>query len=176
MREAIIIGIVVGALFFAAGVVMTALAVKYAANAILWDVLLWSGIGLMATSIASLALYIWSQTNGGAFWIPVALLNLGICAIVSGIAYNYSTALADDQLAAPKFSWIWEPLTADEIEKISSQLRNEGHGDITLAFNARTAGQLAASLTQVFERAEWGVRSIGPAASIYTGGVTGLGE
>jgi hypothetical protein len=92
MREAIIVGVVVGLLFFAAGVVMTALAVKYATNSLLWDVVLWSGVALMVASVATLGLYIYSQSNGGAFWIPALLVNLGICAIISGIAYTNSTA------------------------------------------------------------------------------------
>jgi hypothetical protein len=110
MRETIIIGIVVGVLFFAAGVVMTALAIKYATTAILWDVLLWSGVGVMIASVATLALYIWSQTSGGAFWVPAALLNLGVSAVITGIAYSYTSIPAG---AAAEYLYFYADMADD---------------------------------------------------------------
>ena len=112
----------------------------------------------------------------------IVLIGMIACAIgFSGFAAFYFWPAAEVPAGpsgptAAHFSWTWEPLTAGEIEKISSQLRNSGGGNVTLAFNARTAGQLAASFTQIFERAEWTTNSVGPAAVIYTGGITGLGQ
>ena len=110
---------------------------------------------------------------------PQYLMVLGACLFFVGLIAFFQTGAENPGHTEPhptKFSWVWEPLTAGEIEKISSQLRSSGRENITLAFNARTAGKLAASFTQIFERAEWGVKSIGPASYVYTGGITGLGQ
>jgi hypothetical protein len=170
MREAIFIGTVVGLLFFAAGAVMTALAVKYATSAALWDVVLWSGVGLMIASLASLALYIWSQTTGGAFWIPAALLNLGICIILSGIAYSYSTVPNQKQVQA--FSWIWDPLSDSEIQQLTAALNGQKAAKIGIACNRRICAKVADSLHTAFRSAGWSTENL-PLHTVLQEGITG---
>ncbi len=90
MREAIIIGVIVGFLFFAGSATLTALAIKNATDSALWDYILWAGVGGMLVSVASLAIFISSQVYGRPFWMPVILINLAICLGVLGIILHFS--------------------------------------------------------------------------------------
>lgn len=90
MREAIIIGVAIGAFFFAGGGILTALAIKYATSSVLWDFVLWTGTSLMIASVATLALYVSSQLTGRAFLIPALLIDLGICSIAGGLVWHFS--------------------------------------------------------------------------------------
>jgi ABC-type cobalamin transport system permease subunit len=62
MRTDILIAVVVGLLFFAGSLVMTALAIKYATSNFLWDVLLWVGIAGMICSAMTLGLFMFLKT------------------------------------------------------------------------------------------------------------------
>jgi hypothetical protein len=90
MREAIIIGTVVGLFFFACGAVMSALAIKYASSSILWDFVLWGGVGLMLISAVTLGLYISSQLAERTFMLPAVFVNLGICFLVLGVVWHFT--------------------------------------------------------------------------------------
>ena len=174
MREAIIIGVVVGLLFFAAGVIMTALAVKYATNSILWDVLLWSGIALMVASVATLILYIHSQSSGGAFWVPALLINLGVYAIISGVAYTSSSAPASTPPSAPVWSWVWDPLTPEQSDKIYFTLKDKPPRTIEVACDAITAGLICDSFDALFKKLNWDQKFSARRGQMFTRGVTGF--
>lgn len=95
MREAIIVGSVVGLFFFAAGAIMTALAIKYATSSSFWDVVLWAGIATMASTVATLGLYISSQINGGPFWVPAACFTAAVFIGTIGLALHLSVSKID---------------------------------------------------------------------------------
>ncbi len=92
MREAIIIGTILGLFFFMATAAMTAIAVKYATPSVLWDVIFWGGIAGMIMSVATLALFVSSQMSGRPFVIPSALIDLGICLAVAGFVWHFSSS------------------------------------------------------------------------------------
>jgi len=89
MRETIIIGIVVGAIFFAAGAIVSSLAIKYATSSYLWDAVLWGGVALMLCSLITLGLYISSQLGGRPFVLPSLLINFGLCLVVGGLVWHF---------------------------------------------------------------------------------------
>lgn len=88
MRD-IALGLVIGLLFFAGGVVMTALAIRHATSSTLWDWILWGGYAVMAMSAGTLALLVWDQLHNVNFYVPAAvLLNIGIGAVMGAIAWG----------------------------------------------------------------------------------------
>jgi hypothetical protein len=99
MRD-VVIALIIGAIFFAGGGILTALAIRYATNTSLWDWVLWGGVALMGVSIATLAMFLSSQVTGRPFWLPTILINIGICAIVGGLVFYYSatTVTQDDHI------------------------------------------------------------------------------
>ncbi len=101
MREAIIIGIIVGALFFAAGAVLSALAIKYATSSLLWDVVLWGSVALMMGSLVTLGLYISSQLSGRPFVGPALIINFGLCLIVGGFVWHFSVGTLSRSQGTP---------------------------------------------------------------------------
>jgi hypothetical protein len=76
MRD-ILIALAVGAIFFFASAIMTALAIKYATSSRLWDAVLIVGIAGMIGSLATLALFVNSQNKGLPLLWPAILTNLG---------------------------------------------------------------------------------------------------
>jgi hypothetical protein len=155
-------------------IVMTAVAIKYATNSILWDILLWSGVALIIASIATLALYIWSQSNGSAFLIPAFLVNLGICAVLSGIAYSYATKPVE-QARIPKFSWVWDALTDNQIENIARQLDGKVKQKIQLACERDTCAPIAESFKKLSDKLGWELIKGDPRmARLLSSGVTGI--
>jgi hypothetical protein len=115
LRENIIIGGTIGLLFCAVGAVMTALAIKYATPGLLWDVILYGGVALIFVSISTLALYVSSQLTGKDFYMPAILVDLGICFIVGGLVWHYSTDLAPRQVTLAE--------QADQISPLISVIR-----------------------------------------------------
>jgi hypothetical protein len=91
MRDAIIVGTIIGAFFFMATAAMTAVAVRYATPTVLWDVIFWAGIAGMIMSATSLALFVSSQVYGRPLWMPAALINLGICFFVFGLVWHFQS-------------------------------------------------------------------------------------
>src|ERR1700687_2915639 len=89
MRETIIICVVVVAIFFAAGAIVSALAIKYATSSYLWDAVLWGGVALMICSLVTLGLYISSQLGGRPFVLPALLINFGLCLVVGGFVWHF---------------------------------------------------------------------------------------
>jgi hypothetical protein len=152
MRNDMVIGILIGIVFFAAGAILTALAVKYATSGYLWDAILWLGVGLMINSAATLALFYWTEKTGGAFWFPATLLNVGLCVILAGIFYSDSSAPKQDQ---PAFSWIWDALSDSETQKLALILKDQKPGAIAIACNRRICGKIADSLHTAFRSAGW---------------------
>jgi hypothetical protein len=109
MREAIIIGAVVGLFFFACGAAVSALAIKYSTNSLLWDFVLWGGVAIMLGSITTLGLYISSQLRGRAFMGPALLINLGICLIVFGAVWHFTpTDAKNDQASVPSLEGLFK--------------------------------------------------------------------
>lgn len=92
MRDSIIVGVVVGTLFFAAGAILTALAIKYATSSDLWDFVLWGGVALMTCSVATLGIYISSQIWNRSFLLPATIIDLGICLIVVGLVWHFQAS------------------------------------------------------------------------------------
>ena len=90
MRKTIIIGIVIGLLFFGGSAVLTALAIKQATNSTLWDIVLWGGTAMVISAVATLALYISSQPSGRPFLWPALCINLGLCLIIAGFVWHFS--------------------------------------------------------------------------------------
>jgi hypothetical protein len=90
VRENVIVGIVIGLLFFGAGAILTALAIKQATNSALWDFVLWGGITMLISGIVTLALFISSQTYGRPFLWPALLISFGLCLIVFGLVWHLS--------------------------------------------------------------------------------------
>jgi len=77
-------------------------------------------------------------------------------------------------LPPSKFSWVWEPLTDVEIQKIADQLRVAGPHSIRLAYEFTIGEQLAASLRRAIEMGGWSHTSKGPRPSFYVPGIAGL--
>jgi hypothetical protein len=90
VREAVIIGVVIGAFFCAVGAILTALAIKFGTDSPLWDLVLWGGAVIMVASVATLGLYISSQVGGRPFMMPSLLINLGICFLTAGVLWHFS--------------------------------------------------------------------------------------
>jgi hypothetical protein len=90
MREAIILGIIIGLFFAAIGAVLAALAIKNATPSALWDWILWLGISSIALSILLLVLYIYSAKNDGPFVLPAVLFAIGIYGLTSGLGIALS--------------------------------------------------------------------------------------
>jgi hypothetical protein len=103
VREAIIIGLI----FFLANAFLTAIAVEHPTPSLLWDLILWGSIAGMAITVATFAIFLSSQLTGRRFWIPMLLVNLGICAIAVGLFWHFGKSGSreiDDrkpQLASP---------------------------------------------------------------------------
>jgi len=106
MREAIIVGFIIGAFFAAIGAIVAALAIKNATPSILWDLVLWGGVALLFCSIATLALYISSQNSGRPLLWPALLINTGLCLMVGGFVWHFSKAMVDNDYM---FFWIDNP-------------------------------------------------------------------
>lgn len=90
MRAEILIALVVGAIFFFASAIVTALAIKYATSSRLWDVVLIAGIAGMIGSVVTLALFVNSQNKGLPILWPALLINLGICLVIAGSVWHFS--------------------------------------------------------------------------------------
>lgn len=108
---------------------------------------------------------------------PIITMAIGTLILGCGLGWYFwtskQTTIVAEHLLEPKFSWIWEPLTEKQIEAIANQLKDKGAGSVTMTFNARNAGKIAASFKSVFERAKWGIQPMPQLNSIY-GGVSGL--
>lgn len=91
MREAVIVGLIIGTFFAGVGAVVAALAIKNATPSILWDIILWSGVAATLCSAATMALVLSADySHGRPLLIPAAVINLGICLIVSGLVWHFS--------------------------------------------------------------------------------------
>jgi hypothetical protein len=123
VRENTIIGLVIGLLFFGGSAALTALAIKQATNSALWDFVLWGGVTMLLSSIATLALFISSQYFGSPFVIPALLINLGLCLIVGGLVWHLSGGRGTANPVATEALGIainFEPREPYETSKISS--------------------------------------------------------
>jgi hypothetical protein len=88
VREAIIIGLI----FFLANAFLTAIAVEHPTPSLLWDLILWGSIAGMAITVATFAIFLSSQLTRRPFWIPMLLVNLGICAIAAGLFWHFGNS------------------------------------------------------------------------------------
>jgi hypothetical protein len=109
----------------------------------------------------------------GIIIIGAALIACGLFWHISRLEAPHASAETSKAIIEPKFSWVWEPLTENEIEAIAAYLRNSSKATVTMTFNARASGQMAASFARVFERAGWGLQPMPQLHTIY-GGLTGL--
>jgi hypothetical protein len=90
MRDAFLIG----ALYLALGVVVTALAGLYAGPRF-WEALLWGGIALATGCVASLCLSYSHQATGRPFLGPALAINLGLCLVIIGFVWHFWKAVID---------------------------------------------------------------------------------
>jgi hypothetical protein len=89
LKEAILLGI--GAIFGLGAALMSAAAPLYAPNAPLWvwHWTFWGGVTLMVLML--LDLYFLLVWDSGPRFLPVILINIGLCTAASGLVMHYST-------------------------------------------------------------------------------------
>lgn len=132
MRETIIIGVVVGAIFFAAGAIVSALAIKYATSSYLWDAILWGGVALMMCSLVTLGLYISSQLGGRPFVLPALLINFGLCLVVGGFVWHFRYGNAPPKpIASPSLKETGRFLLEPGKNKKAFSIDNTNPADLT---------------------------------------------
>jgi hypothetical protein len=112
------IGSLSGLGLFAAGAIVSALAIKYSTDSLLWDIILWGGILVMALSAGNIILMIIYYASNSSLRIlrprvgPVLLVNIAICLIVASIVWHFSEAKPPSQArtaAAPSVLLLPEP-------------------------------------------------------------------
>jgi hypothetical protein len=89
-------GIFIGVLLTAIGLVVTALAIKYATDSLLWDVILALGIAIAVMAVVDTAWAIFASSSelrkSRPLWGPMILVDLGICLIVGAIVWHFNDA------------------------------------------------------------------------------------
>jgi hypothetical protein len=115
MRDAIIVGFIIGAFFAAIGAIVAALAIKNATPSLLWDLVLWGGVAMLLCSVATLALYISSLNSGRLLLWPALLINTGLCLIVGGFVWHVAKVTIDND-----YMFFWVDIL--EPENIPAQL------------------------------------------------------
>src|SRR3981189_1579541 len=78
----------------------------------------------------------------GIIIIGAALIACGLFWHISRLEAPHASAETSKAIIEPKFSWVWEPLTENEIEAIAAYLRNSSKATVTMTFNARASGQM----------------------------------
>jgi hypothetical protein len=119
----------------------------------------------------------WNYTEGSAA-VRIAIVALLGALIFGGLAgaldWINKKQHPIEQAPATRFSWEWDPLTGEQIEKIAAHLRAGSAHSIQLSYHPKIAAALVSSLEQIFDKAGWAHTSVRLAEFDDLNSATGL--
>src|ERR1700685_4401156 len=108
---------------------------------VFWQIIVFAG-GILTALSAGFMIYEYRDLLRRGRMIPILGMMVSGVLFVAFAGWHFWPH-GESPAPPPIFSWVWEPLSASEIEKVALQLKGKESGPLTMAFDPRTAGKLA---------------------------------